>query len=52
MEEMSSEVDRLGAYIRPSSATVEASLPILNRDLELPHPSRQSRNIFPPRQSY
>ena len=38
---MGPEVDRLVAYIHPSS-TIEASLPILDQDIKLPHPSGHS----------
>ena len=32
----------LVAYIHPSSATIESSLPILDQDVKLPHPSGHS----------
>ena len=37
--------ERHGAYIHPSFATVEASLPNFQRDIKLPHPARQSSTI-------
>ena len=39
---MGLEVDRLVAYIYPSFAAIEASLPILDQDVKLPHPSGHS----------